>query len=49
MIVFTYDKNIWASENNEWGGIVDSIKKIVDGSANMIASKIGGLKSSFQV
>lgn len=23
LIVFTYDKSIFAAENNEWGGIVD--------------------------
>jgi len=32
MIVFTYDKNIFTSESGEWGGIVDSIKGIVEKS-----------------
>jgi len=40
MIVFTQDKSIWASEDNQWGGIVDSIKKIVQGSGSALDQRI---------
>lgn len=40
MIVFTQDKGIWASEDNQWGGIVDSIKKIVQGTGSSLDKRI---------
>lgn len=40
MIVFTYDKSIFASEDNQWGGIVDQIKKVVGGSSSKILERI---------
>lgn len=40
MIVFTYDKSIFTSESEEWGGIVDSIKGIVEKSNITTKTKI---------
>ena len=40
MIVFTYDKSIFNAESDDWGGIVDSIKAVVDKSGNKVKSKI---------
>lgn len=40
MIVFTQDKSIWATEDNQWGGIVDSIKKVVSGSSSSLDKRI---------
>lgn len=46
MIVFTQDKSIWASEDNQWGGIVDSIKKIVQGSGSSLDKRIQKFSSN---
>lgn len=46
MIVFTQDKGIWASEDNQWGGIVDSIKKIVQGTGSSLDKRILKFSSS---
>jgi len=40
MIVFTQDKSIWASDDSEWGGIVDSVKKIVQGTGSALDKRI---------
>ena len=46
MIVFTYDKSIWATEDQSWGGVVDSIKKVVTSANNQLINKIGNMEES---
>ena len=46
MIVFTYDKSIFSAESDEWGGIVDSIKQVVDKSSSKVKSKIDSFQKS---
>ena len=48
MIVFTYDKSIFSAESNEWGGIVDSIKQVVDKSSNKVKSKVESFQKSLE-
>ena len=40
MIVFTRDKNIWASTDDSWSGIVDSIGRIVKKNRKTINTKV---------
>jgi len=46
MIVFSYDKSIWAADDRSWGGIVDSVKRIVGASSNAIANKITSMEEN---
>lgn len=46
MIVFTYDKSIFASEDNQWGGIVDQIKKVVNSSSSKLVDRINKFASN---
>lgn len=46
MIVFTYDKSIFATEDNQWGGIVDQIKKVVQGSSGKLMERINKFNQS---
>lgn len=46
MIVFTYDKSIFASEDNQWGGIVDQIRKLVGSSSGKLMERINKFNST---
>lgn len=47
MIVFTYDKSIFQSAGDALGGMVDSIKSIVNGSNSTVRAKIDKFQKSF--
>jgi len=40
MIVFSQDKSLWHIEDDGWGGVVDSVRKIVQGATQALEKKI---------
>ena len=46
MIVFTYDKSIWATEDQGWGGVVDSIKKALTKANSQLNDRIGYMEEN---